>query len=238
MSSFNGVPLPSNYQPSPHTVIVGRGKLPKQNLGNKRLTILSKTFMDKYRHGDKQIKSQIVKDIICMIRGANGPDGKGSFVKFDKNTGTWFDLDNGVAREKLGYVFRDLLSDQYKSSSKSKVAQRQQERKTRRRISDASSTSSSSDSSLFSISSSSSLMVPKGNSSPVCQMIVSSSPPVSNIGVSNEHEKDILLESTNFLDDFHDVQQTVDIVPFSLVESCYEEQFDSELLLRLPMILQ
>ena len=36
--------------------------------------------------------------------------------------------DVAAAREKIGYVFRDLLGDKYKSSSKSKVAKRHEER--------------------------------------------------------------------------------------------------------------
>jgi hypothetical protein len=44
-------------------------------------------------------------------------------VKHSK-IGRWYKQDNVVRREKVDYVFRDLLADQYKSSSKSKVARR------------------------------------------------------------------------------------------------------------------
>ena len=118
-----GTPLPLDYLPSPHTVIVGRGKEPKHNLGNKRLRVLATSFLKKYQQGDKRCKTQIVSDIIFMIRTAC-KGGKGGFVKHTKN-GQWYELDNSIAREKVGYVFRDLLADEYKSSSKSKVARRQ-----------------------------------------------------------------------------------------------------------------
>jgi hypothetical protein len=118
-----GILLPHNYQPSPHTVIVGRGKEPKLNLGNKRLRVLAQSFLQKYQEGDKKSKTQIMSDIICMIRDAC-KGGKGAFVKHVKSAGEWYELDASVAREKVGYVFRDLLADQYKSSSKSKVARR------------------------------------------------------------------------------------------------------------------
>jgi hypothetical protein len=49
-------------------------------------------------------------------------------VKHLKN-GQWYAVDDLTAREKVGYVFRDLLSDQYRSSSKSKVARRLSELK-------------------------------------------------------------------------------------------------------------
>merc|ERR1719261_531614 len=48
----------------------------------------------------------------------------GAFVKHDKKNDTWYDLDDSVAREKVSYQFRDLLSNQYRSSSKSKVEKR------------------------------------------------------------------------------------------------------------------
>ena len=116
--------LPASFEPCPHTVIVGRGREPKQNMGNKRLKILASNLIKKYQHGDKKCKSKIVTDIISMIRKAC--KGIGAFVKHAKD-GKWYDLDDGVAREKVGYIFRDLLSDQYKSSSKSKVARRQRQ---------------------------------------------------------------------------------------------------------------
>ena len=127
--SINGVLLPPHYQPSPNTVIVGRGKEPKQNLGNKRLRVIVSQFLEQYQQGDKKQKSQIVTDIIYMVRNSCNKDfminnGVGAFVKHIKKTDKWYDLDNGVAREKVGYVFRDLLADHYKSSSKSKVEAR------------------------------------------------------------------------------------------------------------------
>jgi hypothetical protein len=113
--------LPQNYSSTPHTVIVGRGREPKENLGNRRLRALTMSFLPKYQEDDKRIKTEIVSNIIAMIQNAC-PDG-GAFIKHAKN-GRWYEVSNSVAREKVGYVFRDLLADKYKSSSKSKVARR------------------------------------------------------------------------------------------------------------------
>ena len=123
LQSQKEVLLPFNFQPSPHTVIVGRGKEPKQNLGNHNLRILAMSFLDAYRSGNKKCKTKIVSDIIKIVRNScfNMP---GAFVKHCRNTGEWYDLDDSIAREKVSYQFRDLLADQYKSSSKSKVAKR------------------------------------------------------------------------------------------------------------------
>jgi hypothetical protein len=105
---------------------VGKGKEPKENMGNKRLRVLATSFLPEYSQAtDKRAKSRIVSAIISMIREAC-PEG-GGFVKHIKN-GRWYEVDDSIAREKVGYVFRDLLSDRrYRSSSKAKVARRQQE---------------------------------------------------------------------------------------------------------------
>merc|ERR1719281_327531 len=53
-------------------------------------------------------------------------DDKTYFVRKSKDDGRWYQVDDSVAREKVGYVFRDLLADRYESSSKSKVAKKMQ----------------------------------------------------------------------------------------------------------------
>ena len=49
-----------------------------------------------------------------------------AFVRQTK--GRWYEVAENVAREKISYVFRDLLADRYESSSTSKVAKRVQRR--------------------------------------------------------------------------------------------------------------
>jgi hypothetical protein len=116
------LPLPSDFCPSPYTVIIGKGKIPKQNLGNKRLRVLASNFLTQYSEAnEKRTKTRVVNEIIGSIRSAGG-----CFVKQEKN-GRWFKVTDQAVREKIGYVFRDLLSDKYRSSSKSKAARRQKE---------------------------------------------------------------------------------------------------------------
>jgi hypothetical protein len=117
--------LPVDFTPSKHSVIVGRGKEPKQNMGNKRLRELASKFLPQYSNAtDKRSKSQIVSSIVQMVHNTC-PEG-GAFVKHSKS-GLWYQVDDAVAREKVGYIFRDLLSDRYRSSSRSKVARRYKE---------------------------------------------------------------------------------------------------------------
>jgi hypothetical protein len=114
--------LPVDFTPSKHSVIVGRGKEAKQNMGNKRLRELASKFLPQYSNAtDKRSKSRILSSIVQMVHNTS-PEG-GAFVKHSKS-GLWYQVNDAVAREKVGYILRDLLSDRYRSSSKSKVAAR------------------------------------------------------------------------------------------------------------------
>lgn len=120
--------LPAGFIPSSHSVIIGRAKECKQAVGNKRLRVIAKSFLPKYSTAiNRSIKSQIVSEIVAMIRGACPV---GAFIKKvgnGKDDYVWAEVSDSVAREKVGYTFRDLLSDQYRSSSKSKALKRQRD---------------------------------------------------------------------------------------------------------------
>jgi hypothetical protein len=119
-SSPHTTSLPLDFKPASYTVIVGRGREPKENIGNKRLRVLAANCLPKYSNAtDKRTKTRIVSSLVSMVRDAPG----GAFVKHGKD-GRWYEVNDAVAREKVGYTFRDLLSDRYRSSSKSKVARR------------------------------------------------------------------------------------------------------------------
>lgn len=55
---------------------------------------------------------------------AIGVGGAAAFVRWHKGRGRWLAANDHVAREKVSYVFRDLLHSRYRSSSKSKTAAR------------------------------------------------------------------------------------------------------------------
>ena len=118
--SKSTTPLPLDFELTPFTVIVGRGRLPKQNSGNKHLRSCAKSCLGEYSNAtDKRTKSMVVSTVFSMMRDAN--PAAAAFVKRGKK-GRWFEVNDSVAREKIGYTFRDLLCDRYRSSSKSKVA--------------------------------------------------------------------------------------------------------------------
>jgi hypothetical protein len=121
----SGNPLPLDFEPKPYSVIIGRGKECKEVVGNRRLKVLASNFLPKYSDAiNKSSKSRIVSTLVSMVRDACPT---GAFVKLAKN-GCWYEVDEAVAREKVGYTFRELLGDQYRSSSKSKVARRHHRR--------------------------------------------------------------------------------------------------------------
>ncbi len=114
--------LPDDFCPTPYTVIIGKGKMIRENLGNKRLRILASNFLARYSESnEKRSKTMVVNELIDSIRSAGG-----SFVRKEKD-GRWYQTTEQAIREKIGYVFRDLLCDKYRSSSKSKAVKRQKE---------------------------------------------------------------------------------------------------------------
>jgi len=115
-----GTALPKDFKTRPYTVIVGRGKDVRQSIGNKRVRVLASMRLLEYSLAvEKRAKSAIVNKVLLAVKEAGG-----NFIKYNQKESRYYEVDDAIAREKIGYVFRDLLSDQYKSSSKSKVAKR------------------------------------------------------------------------------------------------------------------
>jgi hypothetical protein len=120
--------LPMEFQPTPYSVIFGRAKHIKEAVGNQRLRVLADLHLAEYAEATCKVdKSMVVTSIVAAVRAACPPQrgGGGAFIKFRNHR--WYEVDDPAAREKVGYVLRDLLSDRYRSSSKSKVARRKQE---------------------------------------------------------------------------------------------------------------
>ena len=97
-------PLPDHFEPSPYSVLIGRGKACTEATGNKRLKVIVSTFLDEYsRAAESRIeKSIIVSKIIDMVRDATP---QGAFVK--QEDGIWWEVSDHVARERVGSMLRD-----------------------------------------------------------------------------------------------------------------------------------
>jgi hypothetical protein len=116
--------LGADFKPNDYTVLCGRGSLYSEASGNKYLKHLVQQAVPAYADTPSRTgKSGIVTTILHTIRQASP---KAAFVKFED--GEWREVDDSVAREKIGTVFRDILHDRYKSSNKAKVARRSMRR--------------------------------------------------------------------------------------------------------------
>ena len=99
---------------SEHDVICARGLAAKNHAGNKRLRQLVQINLRAYSlTNTRQDKSKIVTDILEYIKGKGG-----DFVRLVD--GKYQSVGDHLAREKIGQMFRDNLSNQYKSSTKAK----------------------------------------------------------------------------------------------------------------------
>ena len=95
--------LPIEFQPTPYSVIIGRGKAFNDAEGNKNLQLIAKQFLPQYTNSNitKQEKTQIVTQIIDMIQISCPANA--AFIKLVAN-GRWSTVDSHTAREKVGYV--------------------------------------------------------------------------------------------------------------------------------------
>jgi hypothetical protein len=110
--------LGADFKPSDCSIVCGRGQDSFNHVGNRRFRIVASMFIQRYSQTDsKTAKSAIVSEIIAMIHQAGG-----MFCKY--KSGTWFEVGDHQAREKVSSLLRDLLHTQYRSSAKAKVGRR------------------------------------------------------------------------------------------------------------------
>jgi hypothetical protein len=113
--------LPKEFRPTPYSVQCGRGKSCRTSVGNRRLQIIGSMSLQKYSTArNKYEKSIIVSDIISTVKAAT--NGRGAFIRFQN--GRWWEVEELIARERVGSVMRDNLHDKYRSSTQSKLARR------------------------------------------------------------------------------------------------------------------
>jgi hypothetical protein len=112
--------LPQGFKPSPYSVLIGRGKRHGNVPGNKKLRDMATKILPEYANA--RSKSEKTKLVSMLINQVICKCPIGSFITSD--AGRWWEVNDKLVREKVGYVLRDLLFDQYRSSSASKMAKR------------------------------------------------------------------------------------------------------------------
>ena len=81
--------------------------------------------LDRYSEASTKLeKSTIVSSILQTVR-SQSPEG--GFIKLDPASGTWQEVGDHLAREKVGQTIRDALHSNYRSSTKAKKKRRQAE---------------------------------------------------------------------------------------------------------------
>ncbi|OEU07010.1 hypothetical protein FRACYDRAFT_272281 [Fragilariopsis cylindrus CCMP1102] len=130
-------------KPSIYTVVIGKGKTPRQAQGNSNLKSLVRKKLEEYVNAkSRRIKSLIVTGIYnsicksCLLLQVEEKEEEdeslslsvqayyySAFVRYDGKLYTPV-TDDSIPREKITSEFRNYLSDRYKSSSKNKVARR------------------------------------------------------------------------------------------------------------------
>ena len=113
------IELPADFVPGPSHVICAKGKQAKQHPANRFLKSLVQAHLVEYSECPSKLeRSFLVSKMIKMIRQ------QGGFVR--NIDGTWCDVGDRNAREKIGQAFRDSLHTKYKSSTKAKASMRRQ----------------------------------------------------------------------------------------------------------------
>jgi hypothetical protein len=104
--------LPTSFSPSPHTIICGRSKAASTAPGNRRLKMTVTQELKQYTETRNKLdKSAIVSRIVKMAKEAAAPDV--AFVQLEQ--GQWWQVNDGVAHEKVGRMFRECLPTKYPS---------------------------------------------------------------------------------------------------------------------------
>ena len=140
--------LSKDFVPEVDTVVLGKGNIPKTNIGNLKLKGIVMDNLVEYANGERRKKIAVISRIINHVTAANYKTT--GFVKFEEDV--WWEMTERDARVKITALFRDCLHDQYRSSSSSKVKRRQELRKSKELSSNVNSAAATTTSGTTSVS--------------------------------------------------------------------------------------
>lgn len=101
--------------PGPNDVLVGRGKLCQDHIGNVRYRSLVEKYKDRYDRSSSFDKTAIAFMIIKIIH-----ESTGRFLKEDREG--WVEVDDNKARAKVSHLFRTLRYSQAAKAAENKNA--------------------------------------------------------------------------------------------------------------------
>ena len=89
--------LPFDFKPSSYSVVIGRGKICTDAVGNRRLRVLASTFLDQYASCQTKVeKTEVVSQLVQIVRdSAHG----GAFVK--QINGRWWEMDGPTGKSRI-----------------------------------------------------------------------------------------------------------------------------------------
>ena len=91
--------------PGPFDVLLGRGRLIQEHLGNLRYRQMIDEHKDQYDSASKLEKTNIAKKVVQLVQASQG-----RFLKRDEGEdggGFWIEVDDETAREKVSHSFRN-----------------------------------------------------------------------------------------------------------------------------------
>ena len=117
-------PLPQNFQPGPYDVICALTKQARSHHGNTRFKNYIDDISSQYHHPttSKVQKSKLLSQIISYVHEYGG-----SFVKYCKdNGGYWYQVNDQMARGKIGQCLRAKTNGLYRSCTTTKRLMRKE----------------------------------------------------------------------------------------------------------------
>jgi hypothetical protein len=100
--------LSDDYQPTQFDVECGRGKGSYNRPGNKRFRAVVREFIPEYSAAKTKCeKGSVLNAIVERVQSQN--NGSAHFIK--RKNGEWFVLPKDQAREKVGHIIREALTE-------------------------------------------------------------------------------------------------------------------------------
>jgi len=100
--------------PGPFDILLGRGKMSQENVGNMRYRDVIQSYEERYERARKSEKTQIAAEVVQSIKKGNG-----RFLK--EHYGDFIEIPDSRAREKVSHSFRSLRQNQMRKNQREEL---------------------------------------------------------------------------------------------------------------------